>query len=55
VQGYYKAMQEATRVIKEVAREIDIQNDKEMKEALRCCIGTKFSARWDDLVVDLAL
>jgi len=26
-----------------------------MKEALRCCIGTKFAARWNDLVVDLSI
>jgi T-complex protein 1 subunit gamma len=48
-------MQEAIKVIKEVARKIDIFNDDDMKEALRCCVGTKFSARWDDLVVNLAL
>lgn len=26
-----------------------------MKNALLCCIGTKFAARWQNLIVDLAI
>lgn len=55
VGGYYKAMQEAVRIIRGEARTIDINNDEDMKDALRCCIGTKFAARWQDLAVDLSL
>ncbi len=48
-------MQEAIRIIKEKAKKIDIEKDEDIKEALRCCIGTKFAARWADLVVDLSI
>lgn len=55
VQGYYKAMQEAVKIIQQVAKKVDVEKDDDIKDALRCCIGTKFSARWSDLVVDLSL
>lgn len=48
-------MQEAVKIIKSHAKTIDIDNDNDMKEALRCCVGTKFSSRWGDMVVDLSL
>ena len=54
-QGYYKALDKAIEVLRTVSKKIDIESDEQMKEALRCCIATKFAARWNDLVVDLSI
>jgi T-complex protein 1 subunit gamma len=55
VGAYYKAMEEGLKIINEIAETIDVKNDEEIKKALRSCVGTKFSSRWGNLVVDLAL
>jgi T-complex protein 1 subunit gamma len=55
VNAYYQAMNEGIKILKEIAVPIDFNNDNEVKKALLCCIGTKFAARWKDMVVDLAL
>ena len=48
-------MQESLRIIREKAKKIDINSDVDIKDALRCCIGTKFASRWNDLIVDLSI
>lgn len=55
VSAFYKALNEAMDILKEVAIPIDAESDEDIKKALRCCIGTKFTARWSDLVVNLAI
>jgi len=55
VGAYYRALEEGIKIINEVAVPIDINQDEEVKKALRSCVGTKFSSRWGSLVVDLAL
>jgi T-complex protein 1 subunit gamma len=55
VGAYYKALEEGVKIINEIAVPIDIYQDEEIKKALRSCVGTKFSSRWGNLVVDLAL
>lgn len=55
VSGYYQALHEGIKILKEIAKPIDFDNDDEVRLALNCCIGTKFAARWKDLVVGLAI
>lgn len=55
VGAYYKALDEGIKIINQIALPIDINQDEEVKKALKSCVGTKFSSRWGSLVVDLAL
>eukprot|EP01015_Nassula_variabilis_P007305 TRINITY_DN1555_c0_g2_i1.p1 TRINITY_DN1555_c0_g2~~TRINITY_DN1555_c0_g2_i1.p1 ORF type:complete len:560 (-),score=184.24 TRINITY_DN1555_c0_g2_i1:74-1753(-) len=55
VNAYYQALEQAEKILNEVAQPIDTENDDEVKKALTCCVGTKFAARWGSLVTDLAL
>jgi T-complex protein 1 subunit gamma len=55
VSGYMKALQKSLDVCKEICRTIDINNRNELRELVTSCIGTKFSSRWGNLIVDLAM
>ena len=55
VGAYYKALEESLKIIDNIAVPVDINKDEEIMKALKSCIGTKFSARWGDLVTNLAL
>jgi T-complex protein 1 subunit gamma len=55
VSAYYQAMEEGLKIMKDVAVPIDFNNNEEVQNALLCCIGTKFAARWKNMVVDLAI
>jgi len=54
-QAYYTALQEGVAILKEIAVDIDRNNDEEIRKALKSCIGTKFASRWGRLVEDLAI
>jgi len=70
VKGYNLALQEALKVCHEMSRELDLtwevnpkesntqdnnkDNDK-LRQLVQTCLSTKFSARWKDLMVKLAL
>jgi len=55
VNSYYKALEDCMSLIKECAVDIDINSDEDIKKALTSCVGTKFAARWGELVINLAL
>ena len=55
VSGYYKAMQKALDICKQISRTIDINNTSELREIVTAAIGTKFSSRWGDKMVDMAI
>jgi len=55
VQGYMKALAKALDVCKSISRTIDVDNRSELKEIVSSTIGTKFSSRWGDLLVDMAI
>lgn len=55
VQSYYKALEDAVKMIEEAAIPIDLNADDDVKKALVSCVGTKFAARWGSLIIDLAL
>ena len=55
VSAYFKALADITKIIDELAIDIDLDNEADVRKALDSCIGTKFSHRWGTLIVDLAL
>lgn len=55
VQGYNKALQTALDICEELALQVDIQDKEQMKKLVQSCIGTKFSSRWNDKMVEMAL
>jgi len=55
VAAYFRALEEAVKVVEELAIKIDINNDDDINKALTSCIGTKFASRWGKLITDLAL
>jgi len=55
VRGYNKALQEALTICEKNAFKVDFKNEKFMNELIHTCIGTKFSSRWNDIMVKMAL
>ena len=55
VKGYYRALQDGLKVLREIASPLNFDDDKAVQQALFCCVGTKFAARWKDMVVNLAI
>lgn len=55
VSGYVKALQKSLEVCASICRTIDVNNNTELREIVTACIGTKFSSRWSDLMVDMAI
>lgn len=55
VNAYFKAMEEILRITEELGVEVDVNNDEDINKIVRSCIGTKFSHKWGDLIVDLAI
>lgn len=55
VKGYNLALQEALIICERNAVDIDIKNTEFMSKLVQSCIGTKFSSRWNDKMVSMAL
>ena len=55
VQGYNKALQKALEICDELALHVDLHDKEQMMKLVQSCIGTKFSSRWNDKMVDMAL
>jgi len=55
VRGYTKALQKALDTCKEICRTIDINDTNQLREIVMSAIGTKFSSRWGDMMVDMAI
>ena len=56
VQAYTKALTEALKKAESLAVTIDVSKDKEwMNKLVMSSIGTKFSSRWNDRLVDMAI
>jgi len=55
VSGYNLALQEAMAICDRQALTVDVTDDKRMKQLVQSCIGTKFSSRWNDKMVEMAL
>ena len=55
ISAYNKALKDALEILKRISIPIDINNDEEMLALIKTSIGTKFVARWSDLMCKLAL
>ena len=55
VQGYTRALQKATETCAAIAKPISVTDMEAMTALVKSCVGTKFSARWGELVIKLAL
>ena len=55
VQGYNRALQEALEICERMALKVDVLDTDRMKKLVQSCIGTKFSSRWTDKMVEMAL
>lgn len=53
--AYIKALDTALEVLDEVAKPLDINDREWMLRLVRSCLGTKFTARFGDLVPNLAI
>lgn len=55
IAGFKLALDAAMRAVERVARPINVDSDSEMLGLLATSLGTKFGARWSDLMCPLAL
>lgn len=55
VKAYFKALDKVKTILDELAVDIDLEKEEDVKKSLVSCIGTKFASRWGDLIVHLAL
>ena len=55
ISAYNKALKEALEIIKRISIPIDTNDDQSMLALIKTSIGTKFVARWSDLMCKLAL
>lgn len=55
IKALKQALSDALEVIHAISRPIDIHNDESMIKLIAASIGTKFSARWSNLMCGLAL
>jgi len=55
VNAYYRALEYALKLAEEISTPINLNNDEEISNIIKCCLGTKFASKWDNLISDLAL
>ena len=55
ISAFKRALSDALEIIEEISVPIDIDNDKAMTTLISSSIGTKFVARWSQLMCSLAL
>jgi T-complex protein 1 subunit gamma len=55
VRAFYTAMDTALAVCDAQARPFDTADPEEMRRVIRSCVGTKFTGRWGDRIVDMAM
>lgn len=55
VGAYYRALDDALKIAEEISQPIDINNETELSNIIKSCLGTKFASKWDNLISDLAL
>ncbi|GMI09712.1 hypothetical protein TrRE_jg7127 [Triparma retinervis] len=55
VGGYNRALQEALKICESIAIPVDVRDTAIMGKLVESCIGTKFSSRWNEKMVQMAL
>eukprot|EP00602_Paraphysomonas_sp_CaronLab_P005529 CAMPEP_0185025074 /NCGR_PEP_ID=MMETSP1103-20130426/8171_1 /TAXON_ID=36769 /ORGANISM="Paraphysomonas bandaiensis, Strain Caron Lab Isolate" /LENGTH=522 /DNA_ID=CAMNT_0027558193 /DNA_START=101 /DNA_END=1669 /DNA_ORIENTATION=+ len=55
VNGYSKALVKALEVLKQISRKVNIDDKEDLKQLVMSAIGTKFSSRWGEQMVNMAI
>jgi len=55
VNAYFRALEEIVKITNEIGVEINLENNDDLIKVVKSTIGTKFSAKWGDLLVNLAV
>ena len=55
IQALKKALIDALKIIKDVSKPVDIENDEAMKKLIKASIGTKYINLWSEKMCELAL
>jgi len=55
VRGYNTALQEALKICEKLAITVDLKDKDLMMKLVQSTVGTKFSSRWNDKMVEMAL
>ena len=50
IRGYVRALEDAVKIVDELAFPIDINNREQMLKIIASCIGTKFTSRFGTLM-----
>jgi T-complex protein 1 subunit gamma len=53
--GYTRALQTALDTCKSIAKTVDLTDRAALKQLVEACVGTKFSHRWGDVLVSMAI
>lgn len=53
--AYFKALEEIVALTEEKGVPIDMEKEEDITKIVKSCIGTKFSNKWGNLIVDLAV
>jgi len=55
IRAYRQALEDMINLLRdEISITIDLKDDKQVREVIKACIGTKFMSQWSDLAVDIA-
>lgn len=55
ISAFKRALEDAIKIIGEISKPLDVENQDEMFNLVKSSIGTKFASRWSDLMCKLAL
>merc|ERR1719505_157906 len=56
IAAYRHALDDALDILRnQVSKPVDVNNDKEMLDILKSCLGTKFMNQWSELACNMAL
>lgn len=55
VSAYFKALEQALKIVDEVATKINTDDNKEIEKIVKSSVATKFTSEWGDLVCKLAI
>lgn len=55
VKAYFMVLEEALKIIENLAWKIDINDPEQVNQVVKSCIGTKFTHRFSDLMCTLAI
>nr|QBH73660.1 chaperonin [Isotomurus palustris] len=55
IKAYRQALEDMINILQdEIAISIDLNNNDQVKEVIKACIGTKFMSQWSDLAVEIS-